>query len=137
VSASPERALVAALRAAFQASATVRTLLGDPVRVADGPDAGGTFPFLTFGDHRAEDAGAAMASATAHALSLHVWSRYAGRAEALELIAALRGVIEGGAVAPAGHRLVLLHVAYTDVFRAADGRTMHGLLRLKAVTEPS
>jgi len=70
-----------------------------------------------------------------HAVTLHVWSRYGGRAEALDVIAALRGCLHNAALAVADRRLVFIFAQFTDVFRSGDGRTTHGVLRLRAITE--
>jgi hypothetical protein len=71
-----------------------------------------------------------------HALTLHVWSRQGGHKEA-HLIC--RAVLEALADAPLsldGHHLANLRFIVADVRREADGRTYHGLIRLRALTEP-
>ncbi|MGE3142550.1 MAG: DUF3168 domain-containing protein [Hyphomonadaceae bacterium] len=131
---SAERALAAALRAAALADGGVAALIGD--RFHDEPPPEAVFPYATLGRVEARAADAADASAIEHVVTLHVWSRYGGRAEAIDCIAALRAALHDAPLAIAGRRLVLLLATYADVFRAGDGRTTHGVLRLRAITEP-
>src|SRR5690606_31095246 len=95
------------------------------------------FPYVTFGRFEARPAGGAGAEALEHAVTLHVWSRHGGRAEALDLIGALRGCLHNAALDISGRRLVLLLATFSGVFRSGGGGTAHGVLRLRAGTEPS
>lgn len=131
---SAEIALVAAIRAAALAHEGVAALVAE--RVFDDPPADVVFPYITLGRVEARSADASGGDACEHAVTLHVWSRYGGRAEALGVIAALREALHNAPLALDGHRLVLLFAQFSDVFRAGDGRTTHGVLRLRAVTEP-
>ena len=54
----------------------------------------------------------------------------------LSVIGAMRGALHNSALDVTGRRLVLLLATFADVFRAGDGRTTHGVLRLRAITEP-
>jgi hypothetical protein len=47
----------------------------------------------------------------------------------------LRTALHNASLAVDGRRLVLLLVTFTDVFRAGDARTTHGVVRLRAITE--
>jgi hypothetical protein len=133
---SAERALVAAVRAAAMANAGVKALLGDPAPIYDDAPPDAAFPYVSLGRVESRAADASGAEAIEHAVTLHVWSRYGGRAETLEVIAALRAVLHNAALAIEGRKLVLLLVTFTDVFRSGDARTTHGVLRLRAITEP-
>lgn len=133
---SAEHALVAAVRAAAMEDAGVKALLGDPARIYDDAPPDAVFPYVSLGrvESRAADAGGV--EALEHAVTLHVWSRYGGRAEALEIVAALRAKLHGADLTIDGRKLVLLLVTFTDIFRSGDVRTTHGVLRLRAITEP-
>jgi len=131
---SADRALIAALRDAALAHAGVAALVG--ARVYDDPPADVVFPYLTLGRAESRPSEASGSDAIEHAVTLHVWSRYGGRAEALDVIAALRAALHNAPLSVEGRRLVLLLVTFTDVFRSGDGRTTHGVLRLRAITEP-
>ncbi|HWA00159.1 MAG TPA: DUF3168 domain-containing protein [Caulobacterales bacterium] len=132
---SADRALVAALRAAAMADAGVTALLGDPARFYDDPPPDPVFPYATLGRVESKPAEASGVEATEHAVTLHVWSRYGGRAEAVDAIAALRAALHDQPISVEGRRLVLLLATFSDIFRSGDGRTTHGVLRLRAITE--
>jgi hypothetical protein len=130
---SADRALAAAIRAAALADAGVEALLG--ARVLDEPPPDPVFPYVTLGRVESRPVDASGADALEHVVTLHVWSRYGGRAEALDVIAALRAALHDQALSIAGRRLVFLFASFSDVFRSGDARTTHGVLRLRALTE--
>lgn len=132
---SAERALVAAIRVAAMEHEGVGGVLGHPARMYDDPPADVEFPYVTIGRVESRASDAAGAEALEHGLTLHVWSRYGGRAEALDVIAALRAALHDERLSIEGRRLVFLFVTFTDVFRSGDGRTTHGVMRLRALTE--
>jgi hypothetical protein len=130
---SAERALAAAIRAAALNAAAVQALLGD--RIYDDPPPEVVFPYVTIGRVESRPIDSSAREAIEHAVTLHVWSRHGGRAETLDVIAALRGCLHNASLDVADRRLVLLLAQFTDVFRSGDGRTTHGVLRLRAITE--
>jgi hypothetical protein len=131
---SAERALAGAIRVALIENAGFAALAGE--RFYDETPSDVVFPYVTIGriESRAADAGAA--TALDHAVTLHVWSRYGGRAEALNVMGAMRDALHNAPLAVEGRRLVFLFAQFADVFRSGDGRTTHGVLRLRAITEP-
>ena len=131
---SAEIALAAAIRAAAMEDAAVQALVSE--RFYDEPPPDVTFPYISIGRAESRPIDSSEREALEHGVTLHVWSRYGGRAEALDVIAALRGCLHNAALDVADRRLVLLFVLFTDVFRSGDGRTTHGVLRLRAITEP-
>ncbi len=131
---SAERALLAAMREVIMADASVAALAGE--RIYDEPPPDAVFPYVTLGRIESRNADTSTAATLEHAVTLHVWSRYGGRAEALSLISALRTALHNAPLTLEGCRLVLLLSQFADVFRSGDGRTTHGVLRLKAITEP-
>lgn len=134
---SPDAALAAAMRTAALAHADVKAALGDPARVYDDPPPDPVFPYVTLGRVENRPVDASAAEATEHAITLHVWSRYGGRAETLEVIGALRTALHDAPLAVDGRKLVFLFAQFADVFRSGDGRTTHGVLRFRALTEPA
>lgn len=131
---SAEIALAAAIRAAAMDDVGVQAIVAD--RVYDDPPPGVAFPYITIGRVESKPIDSSEREALEHGLTLHVWSRYGGRAEALEVIAALRRCLHNAALSVSDCRLVLLFAQFADVFRSGDGITTHGVLRLKAITEP-
>lgn len=130
---SAETALAAAIRAAALENSGVQALIAD--RFYDDPPPDVAFPYVTIGRVESKPLDASEREALEHAVTLHVWSRHGGRAEALDVIAALRGCLHNASLDIAHRRLVLLFALFTDVFRSGDGRTTHGVLRLRAITE--
>lgn len=130
-----DRVLAAAVRAGAMADAGIKALLGDPARIYDDPPPDPVFPYVSLGRVESRAADAASVNAIEHALTLHVWSRYGGRAEALDVIAALRTALHNAPLSVSGRTLVFLFAQFADVFRSGDGRTTHGILRLRAMTE--
>ncbi|HYD71994.1 MAG TPA: DUF3168 domain-containing protein [Candidatus Binatia bacterium] len=131
---SAERALLAAIRETALQCGPLQALLSD--RIYDDPPADAVFPYLTLGRVESRPTDAASRDALEHAITLHAWSRHGGRAETLDIIAALRGALHNAQPVVSGHKLVLLLATFADVFRSGDGRTTHGVLRLRAITEP-
>lgn len=133
---SAERQLAAAMRARALSDTGVKAVLGNPARIYDEPPRDALFPYATLGRVETEPAESAGSGALEHALTLHVWSRYGGRAEALDAIGALREALHDAPLALDGRKLVILFATFCDVFRAGDGRTTHGVIRFRAITEP-
>lgn len=133
---SAERALIAAIRAHAADDAGVKAVLGDPARLYDDPPPDPVFPYLTIGRVETRASDASGAAALDHAVTLHVWSRHGGRAEALDVVAALRAALHDAPLVITGRKLVFIFAQFADVSRAGDGRTTHGVLRLSALTEP-
>lgn len=57
------------------------------------------------------------------------------RAHPHDVVAALRAALHNAPLAVSGRTLVFLFAQFADVFRSGDGRTTHGILRLRAMTE--
>ena len=130
-----ESALVEAVAARLKAEPALAALLGSPARVHDAAPAQPTYPYVTVSRTESRplngDGGGAE-----HRLTLTSVSQYGGVEEARALTAALREALDEAELGLEGHRLVSLRVAYADVFRASDMKSVLGLLRLRAVTEP-
>lgn len=131
---SAERALLAAIRGALLGSTVLQALVSN--RIHDDPPPDVVFPYLTIGRVESRPADAATKPAMEHAITLHAWSRHGGRAEVLDIIEAQRSALHNAPLDVPGHKVVLLLATFADVFRSGDGRTTHGVLRLRAITEP-
>ncbi|HXF53393.1 MAG TPA: DUF3168 domain-containing protein [Hyphomicrobiaceae bacterium] len=117
------------------ADAALLALLGGP-HVYDDVPRGTRLPYLTFGLSTERDWSTGGEEGSEHVLTLHVWSEAGGRKEAQQIIGAVRAVLHDAALTLAGHRLVNLRHELTDTRREPDGETYHGIIRLRAVTEP-
>lgn len=132
---SPDLALHRALLDHLRADAGLIALLGDPPRIHDAPPAQPVWPMVVFGRAETRPWGGLDGEGLEHALTLTCLSRFDGAEEAKAVVAALRARLHDAALTLDGWRLVNLRVTYGDVFRAADARTILGVLRLRAVTE--
>ena len=121
------RAMQTDIHSALSDNLAVTLALGDPVRAYDDPPDTPIYPYLTYGNVRSVDTSGDGAPQSTHQISLHLWSRYSGRAELLDLMRLIETALGEGmpqTVTP----------LYLDVFRAPDGITFHGLLRLSVTT---
>ena len=124
-----------ALHAALAGDIRITDALGDPARLYDDPPEDPIFPYLTYGPIRSEDNSVDSARLTAHLITLHIWSRYTGRAEALALMGTIASVLSDAPMELTAATLVNRHIIYTDIFRASDGLTLHGIVRLRVTTD--
>ncbi|WP_332123068.1 DUF3168 domain-containing protein, partial [Azorhizobium caulinodans] len=103
--------------------------------IHDVPPAGVPFPYVTLGEAVVSDWSTATEAGSEQALTLHVFSRQGGRAEAMALCAAVQEALHEAPLALDGHRLANLRATTAEVRRDVDGRTFHGFVRFRAVTE--
>ncbi len=131
----PALELQTALVAALKSDTTLAAMLA-PDGIRDGPARGASFPYIAIGDLSSRDVGAQDWPGREHRLSLTVWSRAGGRAEALDIMERI-GVISDGISPDFGvFRLVNMARFEERVARGGDGRSWRGSLTLRAVTEP-
>lgn len=115
--------------------APLTSLLGGN-RIYDDVPQAAPFPHVSLGQTSSSDNGTGTEDGEEHILTLHVWSQAGGRGEAQRIMGAMRDVLHQSGLALAGHTLVSLRQQFCDVRREADGITIHGLVRYRAVTEP-
>jgi hypothetical protein len=127
--------LRAAIRNALIADAPLASLLGG-AKIYDEPPREAALPYVTLGEDVIADRSTATEAGDEHALTLHVWSRQAGHKEAHVIAGAVLAALVDAPLALDGHHLANLRFLVADVRREADGRTYHGIIRLRAVTEP-
>lgn len=129
-------ALQQSIHATLSSDAGVLSILGAP-RIFDDVPQRAEFPYLTLGQSTVRDWSTATEPGDEHLLTLHVWSRADGRRQAHDLMAALRQALHDRDLALDGHRLVNLRHEFSEARREPDGDTYHGIVRLRAVTEPA
>lgn len=132
--ASSSFALQKAFFLKLTADAALASLLGGP-RIYDDVPVRGEFPYVTFGQTTERDWSTGTDDGGEHVVTLHVWSRAAGRKEADEIMSAVRTALHDQALSLTGHRLVNLRHEFSDARRDADGESYHGITRYRAVTE--
>ena len=127
--------LRAAIRDALIADSPLTSLLGGG-RIYDEPPRDAALPYVTLGEDVVSDGSTATEPGDEHALTLHVWSRQGGHREAQLIAGAVLEALTEAPLAPDGHRVANLRFIAADVRREPDGRTYHGIVRLRALTEP-
>lgn len=127
--------LRAAIHGALAADAPLTALLGG-AKIYDEPPRAAALPYVTLGQDVISDASTATEAGDEHALTLHVWSRQGGHREAHVLTGAVLEALADASLELDGHHLANLRFIVADIRRESDGRTYHGLVRLRAVTEP-
>ena len=132
--------LAKAVHAVLRGNPAVQYALGGsedvPPRLYDAAPEDPVYPYLTYGALRSEDIGADDTPLASHQMTLHLWSRYMGRAEVLSLLSQTSHALQADALTAAGDIEIRSATAiYSDVLRAPDGRTQHGLLRLSFITQ--
>jgi len=127
-------ALQKAIHGALVADAGVGDVVGD--RIFDAVPRAAAFPYVTLGDARIADWSTGTEPGAEHRLTLHAWSRGRGKAECWGVVAAVQAALHDAALVLDGHTLVNLRVEACDLGMDRDGITWHGVVRLRAVTEP-
>ena len=133
--ASAAFALQTAIYARLLGDTALTAMLGGP-RIYDDVPQRADFPYLTFGQSIERDWSTGTEDGKEHTVTLHVWSRAAGRKESDDILEAARGLFHNAALVLSGHRLINLRHDVSDVRRDPDGETYHGTARFRGVTEP-
>jgi hypothetical protein len=128
-------ALRAAIHDALIADGALTALLGG-ARIYDEPPRGPSLPYVTLGEARVSDFSTGSEPGEEHQLTLHAWSRQGGHREAHLIAGAVLEALTDAPLSLDGHRLANLRFIVADIRREADGRTYHGIVRLRALTEP-
>ncbi len=127
--------LLQALLLRLRADTWLQSEFGAPARIFDDETDAPAFPYLRLERHEARDAGASCSPALEHRITLALASRWGGRGFAMLVLGRLREIIEGEALDVPGQAVVLQHVLYSDVLRAADRRSFRGILQIRIIAE--
>ena len=128
-------ALQQAIYATLTQAAPLTALLGGP-RIYDDTPQPVVFPYVTFGQSTVREASTSTEPGDEHIVTLHVWSRAHGRSETHAIIEVLRSSLHDKPLTLTGHHLVNLRHEFSEARRDPDGETIHGIVRLRAATEP-
>jgi hypothetical protein len=127
-------ALQEAMVAALSADATMKTLIGDPARIHDDVPRNPVYPFVTVGEGGETDWSMQGFEGVECRVVLSVWSRYAGRKEAKQIIDRIRMVLHDAGLSVTGWRLINLRCESTE-FTRSPGGAYRGQARFRAVLE--
>jgi len=128
--------LAKAIHRVLKEDTLIQTALGEEPRLYDDAPEDPVFPYLTYGAMRSTDIGADETPLSVHQITLHLWSRYAGRAEVLSLITHIHLALTAEHLSATEFVNVRrANIIFSDILRAPDGLTRHGVLRMSFVTE--
>jgi hypothetical protein len=120
---------------ALKADAALTSLLGVNSLYDDIPQ-NADFPYVVIDQMRINDWSTSTERGSEHILMLHVWSRNRGKHEVHQIADGLRNALHDAALTLDDNRLINLTHQYSDLKRDEDGKTWHGVIRFRAVTEP-
>jgi hypothetical protein len=129
-------ALAAAILERLSSDPALRSALGDG-RVFDAVPYNHPFPFAVIGEMTTTDWSTGTDPGLEHGFVLHLWVRKGGKPLVNEAALAVQTALHESILALEGHTLVNLRHQSTDVRRTDDGETFHGVMRFRAVTEPT
>jgi hypothetical protein len=133
---SAEAAFQDALLTHIHADAGVMAVLGDPPRAYDRAPGGAAFPYLALGRGETTPVDADTPGLNDHRLTLHIWGRRDDRDAIRNAIGAVRQALHQVDLTLANPwRCVICRVVYADFFTAPDGRTLHGVVRVRALLD--
>lgn len=132
---APAVELQKAILDALAGVGALTTLVGG--RILDHAPANVVFPYITFGRTSLYDWSTGTEIGTEQLFTVHVWSKAKGKKETLDIMELVKARLHDGALAPAGHRLVNLRLEFAEARYDEDLAVYHGMLRFRAVTEPT
>ena len=119
---------------ALSANAALVSLVGD--RILDHAPANVGFPYITFGRSTVYDWSTGTEDGAEQLFTLHAWSKAKGKREVLAMIELARETLHDAPLDLETHRLVNIRVEFSEARYDDDLSVHHGVLRLRAVTEP-
>lgn len=121
-----------AIFGALTNDAGVTALVGG--RVYDSVPQDASFPYLTVGDSTVIPFDTKDEPGQEHRVVMHAWSRYAGRKEAKQILAAVYDRLNRATLTVSGYGVVLILFEFEETFLDEDGRTYHGVIRFRIIT---
>jgi len=128
--------LQTALRSHLLASPGVSFVLGSGAVFDDVPQ-GTPFPYLFMGDIETRDWSTQLRRGHEHSIGIHIWSDQKGRKQALTIIEAVDQALDDAQLALIDHRLISMKTLFWTVLHELNKSLYHGIMRLRAVTEPN
>jgi hypothetical protein len=104
-----------------------------PAVVYDDAPPEAVFPYITIGEQTSDHAGDKSDDAESVTVTIHVWSRKAGRKEVKELTAKVRQTLHNKTLTVAGADPATLRYEFSNDFLEPETMTKHGVIRFGAV----
>lgn len=93
------------------------------------------YPYIYIDSWLSEDWSSVTTEGLQHDISLHIWSRQGGKAECVEIIHKIHGLLHLADLTITAHKLILLRCVSTQTELMQDGITYRGVMRLFALTQ--
>lgn len=93
------------------------------------------FPYITFGAASTYDWSTFTERGGEHLLTMHVWNHRPGRKTVFDIMDRLERLLLSASLTLEGHKLVSLHLEYTQTTLAESRAAFAGIMRYRAVTE--
>lgn len=129
--------LQGAVAGLLKASAGLQALIGNPVRLYQDVQADPAFPYITIGETQDLPDLAECVDGWEIYLTLHIWSRAGGYAEAKQIGAALDDALHNASPALTNNRCLLIERHSTHYLTDPDNVTRHGVVIFRALVEPT
>ena len=131
----PVLALRAAILAHLSADPELAALMGGAVRLHDEAPRAAEPVYAVFGAASARDWSADAGPGHEHEAAIVAWGKSGSARSALLAAERMAGLLHDAALAPAGHRLVLIRVTAIESDRDEKANLARATLRLRALTE--
>jgi hypothetical protein len=95
------------------------------------------FPYVTIGEATEAEFDTDDTVGRESTITLHSWSRTRGASEIKRVMDAIKAALHDADLTVAGEHVVLSLVEFAEVLQDPDGRTLHGVQRLRIVTQGS
>ena len=93
------------------------------------------FPRVTIGEQTGREDGSDTHDAIAISITIHAWSRAAGRKECLNILSAINTALHNKSHAVATGLIVFLLYDEHETQREPDGETSHGIIRFSGLLQ--
>lgn len=90
-------------------------------------------PYITIGDQSGSDAGSCSHDATEFTVTLHAWSRAAGKKECLKIISSIVDALHNKSLTVSNGLIVYLRYDAHETQKDQDGETNHGIVRFNGL----
>lgn len=117
------------------------TLTGDPELMArvsgvfDEVPEDAEFPYVVIGEATSTPRNTLTGHGRETVVTLHVWSRYQGFTEALEIADRITGLLDHQPLEVPGHTHIATRFEFSETLRDSDPRIRHVPLQFRVVTE--
>lgn len=106
-----------------------------PVKLYDEVPPAAPYPYVVFGDNTVADESSKTEDGERHTLTIHVWSRAAGRRETKQIIGTISAALHRRVLAIPGYAPARVWADFATDMQDPDGVTRHGVVRFVALIQ--